>query len=438
MNYFKSFYNLFKKKTKEQIGNLDNLKNQKSMNEHTYTLSDDLSIEQLEDMYHNIVLSQEFYNDSYGCDWEITPYTQMANILGNIFSPKRHLDIGCGKGLLVQALRNLDYQSYGIDFSQALINQADKSIQDYLITVSAENWLQKAALETTDLITFTEVFEHLPISILEQNLKNLAELYNGKLFLTIPSFGLDSIFKLGIKVSDENQQWVRDMTQNIIFKNIVLEDGLPHHGHITLASYRWWTEFLLYHGYSRQRDLEKYCVEKFGDVLRTYNWNPYILDKTPKVNELSKSLETGLSLSDGWHNYESFGGRWTDGFAKLYFSTVAFEPQALKVELSTPEINYIQQFNLLVTIENLVKTNSYNFKWIPQFSSDLIDINASRSIKKTHTINLVSNFKNNVTNYTASHCWRLNLISPHFCPHEYHTSEDSRRLGIAVHSLEFI
>lgn len=406
------------------------------MNKNIYSLSDDLSLEELENIYYNVVLKQDFYDDDYGNNWEITPYKDLSKILKNIFSPKQHLDIGCGTGLLVQAMMDLGITSYGIDFSQSLISKANKKIQKNLTCLSVENFLKQTDLAANDLITFTEVFEHLPISTLEQNLKLFTNIYNGNLFITIPSYGVDSNLKLGIQVSNENLQWIRDMTDNIPFKNIVLEDGLPHYGHITLASYRWWSEFFLFHGYSRHRDLEKACVEHFYSILEKYNWHPYILSKIPSSHDLAKCLKTGFSLGEGWHHYENFAGRWTDGNAKVYICEQNFQPNNLRLNLSLPEINYIQEFNLTVTIDNLVKTNDYKFKWIKRFVAFSNDFNL-RGERLDIIVKFVEIFVENNKNEVASDCWRINIISPHFCPDNYGFSEDSRRLGVIIHSMEF-
>lgn len=408
-----------------------------SINKHTYSLSEDMSLDDLEALYYNVVLKQDFYGDDYGADWEITPYQQMAHVLTSLFSPKWHLDIGCGKGLLVQAMRSLGNKSYGIDFSEALIGKAHQSIHEFLTIATAENWLEKASIEKVDLITYTEVFEHLPVSILEQNLKYLNELYNGKLLITIPSFGLDATFKLGIQVNNQKPEWNRDMMENIPFKNIVLEDGVPHHGHITLASYRWWSEFFLFHGYCRNRDLEVLCAEKFHDIFKKYNWHPYILDKAPNAQELTKSIETGSSLGCGWHHYENFKGRWTDGLARLYFFEFNFKPNGLTLHLSAPEINYIQEYNLIITLDNLIKTDSYNFKWVQRFTSCSNDIN-NREVKASINISLIETLKQDEKNEISSNCWRMNIISPNFCPNEYGLSSDLRSLGVVINSIEFL
>jgi 2-polyprenyl-3-methyl-5-hydroxy-6-metoxy-1,4-benzoquinol methylase len=410
------------------------------LTQKTYSRSENMSLEMLEDVYYNVVLKQNFYDQDYGLNWHIEPYEKLAEVLTAIFSPKHHIDIGCGLGLLVTAMINLGVNSYGIDFSESLINQADENFKKYLTVATAEDWIQKASINKVDLLTFTEVFEHLPVSILEQILKRLHQYYLGKIFLTIPSFGFDSIFKGGIQVNPDNPLWQRDMMENVPFKNIVLEDGLPHHGHITLASYRWWTEFFLFHGWSRIRDLEEPCFDKFKETFRLYNWNPYILEKTVKLNELKTCIKTGASLGSGWYNYseqEDFEGRWSDGLARIYFFEPEFEENTIRLILSAPEINYIQDWNVLITLENLVRTKAYKFKWVTHFSSSWHELSC-RAQKISLDISFTQKNPKVMDDEVASDCWKINIISPTFCPAEYGTSPDSRRLGIVVHSLELL
>lgn len=410
------------------------------LTQKTYSRSEDMSLEMLEDIYYNVVLKQNFYDQDYGIEWHLSPYEKMAEVLTNIFSPKQHIDIGCGIGLLVKAMRNLKVQSYGIDFSEALINKADENTKKYLTVATAENWIQRASLNKVDLVTFTEVFEHLPVSILEDILKLLHQSYREKIFLTIPSFGLDSIFKVGIQVNRDNPTWQRDMIENIPFKNIVLEEEVPHHGHITLASYRWWTEFFLFHGWSRNRDLEEQAFNNFNEIFKLYHWNPYILQKTSAANELKNCIKTGASLGTGWYQYsglEGVDGRWSDGLARVYFFDSEFKQNTLKLSLSAPEINYIQECNLLITLENLVRNSAYKFKWVTHFSSSWHELSC-REQKITLDINFSKNSPKTSEDELASDCWRINIISPTFCPAEYGTSPDSRRLGIVVHSLELL
>jgi hypothetical protein len=410
------------------------------LTKRTYSRSEDMSLAMLEDVYYNVVLKQDFYNQDYGSEWHLAPYEKLAEVLVNTFAPKQHIDVGCGIGLLVKAMRDLKVQSYGIDFSEALISKAYEDTKRYLTVATAEDWIQKSSFKKIDLVTFTEVFEHLPVSILENILKLFHQFYDEQIFLTIPSFGLDSIFKSGIQVNSDNPTWQRDMMDNIPFKNIVLEDGVPHHGHITLASYRWWTEFFLFHGWSRNRDLEQKCFNNFNEVLKVYCWNPYILQKTVSLNEIVTSIKTGISLDTGWYEYydhNGFNGRWTDGLARLYFSARELKENTIRLSLSAPEINYIQESGLLITLENLVRTSAYKFKWVTHFTSSWHEL-SGRTQKTSLDIKLSQKFPETIEDEVTSDCWRINIISPTFCPAEYGTSPDSRRLGIVVHSLELL
>lgn len=405
-----------------------------------YTKSEDMSLSELENLYYDVVLKQNFYDGDYGLDWNIDPYQKLAKVLSSTFSPKQHIDIGCGLGLLVKAMRELGVKSYGIDFSEALIDKAEQSIKKNLTVATAEDWIQKASLNKVELVTFTEVFEHLPVSTLEQILNRLYQSYHKKIFLTIPSFGLDATFRLGIQVNEDNPTWRRDMMDNIPFKNIVLENGTPHHGHITLASYRWWTEFLLFHGWSRSRDLEEKCFENFYDTFKLYNWNPYILEKTLAGNELKSCIKTGISLGTGWHKYyecEDFAGRWSDGLARVYFSESEFGEKTLRLSLSAPEINYIHEWNILIILDNLVRNQDFKFRWKTHFTSSWQEINLREKIAEVN-IHLSKQDLESMNDEIASDCWRISIISPNFCPAEYGNSSDSRRLGIVVHSLELL
>ena len=439
MSYLKKIFKVWKSGTEQQESFLNRPSRPDASipkKDSVYRLSEDMSLAELEKTYYEVVLSQEFYGDDYGSDWEIAPFRDLSKILIALFSQTKHLDIGCGKGLLVQAMRELGNDSQGIDFSQALISQANQNLCQYLKSVTAEDWLAQAQLDLVELITFTEVFEHLPVPVLESNLHHIANVYSGKLFITIPSFGLDSTYKLGIQVSHANSQWCRDMTENIPFQNIVLEDGLPHFGHITLASYRWWSEFFLFNGYSRNRDLEVRSHQQFQSIFKKYNWNPYILEKTPNAQSLDQCLKSGLSLGKGWHSWEA-EGRWTDGYAQMYIHQANFKPDHLKIVLSLPEINYIQAFDLIVTLDNLTKDDRFQFRWNQCFSAYSSSTNV-RDKSVEIILNLTVTPSDMVDSQLISDCWRINLISPHFSPQDYELSEDSRRLGVFVRSIQVV
>jgi hypothetical protein len=408
------------------------------MKKHNYSLSRDLTLKDLEKLYSDVVLKQEFYGNAYADDWQPHPFEDLADILVNTFECKTHMDIGCGKGLLVEAMRKRGVKSFGIDFSEGLINQSSSSIRKYLSVESSEKWTEKEDQNQYDLITYTEVLEHIPINILCEMFNNFCNVYNGKIFLTIPSYGIDSNFKTGIIVNDQPLQWLRDMMENIPFKNIVLEDGLPHHGHITLCSYKWWTEFFLYNRFSRSRDLEAKMAGKYIDVVKAYNWNPYILEKSPGADRLDSCIRSGLSLARGWHDYEPSFGRWTNGFASIHYHEENFQTDTIEISISVPTINYMQDFDVVVTIDRLIVDAAYRFRWIKEYTSTALINITMRGIPINLAIELKKLDNNLTVEDNETDCWRLNIISPTFCPKSYGLSDDSRQLGVAVHKVSVV
>ncbi len=331
-----------------------------------------------EHLYYDKILKHDFYGDSYGTDWSAEPYEEMAELLAKVIRPAKHIDLGCGKGFLVQAMRRRGIDSFGIDFSPALIKQAPLGIQPYLTVATAENWIETGAFEKADLITYMEVFEHLPLQVCESILQTLQHNFAGRLFVTTPSYGIDARWKLGIATNAGTPTWQEDMAANIPFRQIVLHNGLPHHGHISLCSYRWWTEFFLSNGWVRSRDLEQDAAAGFELPLKKYRWNPYILELLSS-EQSNVQMASSNQLGNGWHeregNSQEVAGRWTNGRAEVYIASD--EPwQTIDILLTAPNINIIQDYTLALTIERQTKTSDYKLAWEPVCSARPIAIEA--------------------------------------------------------------
>ena len=401
------------------------------MPEKEYRLSEDYSIADIENIYHETVLNQDFYGDNYGADWSLQPYEEMAQLIKTILSPKRHLDIGCGEGLLVQAMRTKGMDSWGIDFSKAFIARAKSEIRPYLTVASAENWIERSSLAAVDCITYMEVFEHLPISILKNLLKEIHTRMAGRVFLTIPSYGVDDVFGRGIIVNNGTPQWKFDMVLNRPFCNIVLENDLPHLGHITLASYRWWTEFFLTQGYVRDYDLERQCSKLFRDILERHRWNPYILISSE--NCPLNLVEKNGGLFHGWYEFESIGegGRWTNGYAQsIWFGEI---PLSIHLRYTLPAINVIRDLPVLVGLERLVEHPEMKFSWQSVTNPTLLN-NNEREIPISDVIRLNLSVTH-CDQYTGHNVWRISLLSPSWRPVDYSLSADDRKLSIFVNKV---
>ena len=400
-------------------------------------MSPSSTVAELERLYHEVVLQQDFYGKTYGFDWQPQPYEEMARLLAGVLAPRRHVDVGCGKGFLVSAMRRLGIESFGVDYSEALIAQSPADVRPYLRVASTEESIMDSTLARCDLITYMEVFEHLPISICEEVLKTLRIVFSGKLVITTPSFGLDERWAFGISTNDQTPTWRRDMAANRPFTQIVLKDGLPHHGHISLCSYRWWTEFFLFHGWNRARDLEGRAAQDFRPTIIRHNWNPYILEPLPPA-DLELAPLTDVRLGPGWHGPESFRegheGRWTNGMGQVYLDFGASRIKAVAIELSAPDVNVIRDFNLTIIVEQQILQSDYQLLWIADAVSSPVRIE-HRATPLCLEIPLLALEKAKVAEGSSFGGLRLSLLSPTFCPHDYKLSVDQRTLGLFIHKI---
>lgn len=400
----------------------------------TYSLSESYTPEQLEELYRNVVLKQDFYGGAYGTDTSLEPNMALAKALSAALVPKQHVDVGCGRGYFVAAMRKMGVDSRGLDFSEALIHQAPPAVRPYLVASSAENWMETTPMRDLDLLSFMEVFEHLPYATLSRLLQKLRSCFRGKLFLTVPSYGVDERFQAGLVTNEGTPQWQTDMAANRPFQNIVLADGVPHHGHISLASYRWWTEFFLLHGWVRHRDLEQRLVNAASAILIEHHWNPYVLEQ---LELLAKVVDVATTnrLGTGWHNRETFGnlaGRWTNGNAQLFLTSGAEAPPGIELELTAPHVNIIRDWYVIVNMERLAYATPWRFQWLPLAVSAPLPL-TDRAKTVRVTVEPVPLQRPPSPDLHLTDVVRLTILSPSFSPRDYRLSEDVRQLGVIVH-----
>jgi len=107
----------------------------------------------------------ETYYHSYGgvdepYEWESPHwrafFQMVAERIRAVTNPSSVLDVGCAKGLLVQAFCEQDVDAYGIDVSEHAIKTAHPDVASRLSVGSAEE-----IAGSWDLVTCIEVLEHL-------------------------------------------------------------------------------------------------------------------------------------------------------------------------------------------------------------------------------------------------------------------------------------
>jgi SAM-dependent methyltransferase len=143
------------------------------------------------------VIDASFYDADYfngitsnyhgGYTWEILGElfrAQADMLIASFPEAKTYLDVGCAKGLLVEALRERGLEAYGIDHSAYAIGEADACVRPYLSCVPLET-LGKAC-PFVDIVVASEVLEHLEPWQLKACLPILAKHANIGLFATVP------------------------------------------------------------------------------------------------------------------------------------------------------------------------------------------------------------------------------------------------------------
>ncbi len=99
----------------------------------------------------------------------------------------RTLDIGCGTGEVVAALRKQGHEAYGVDFGKRAISSAKKHFGDFYFCQPFDDFFKKVPVCELDIISIFEVIEHLekPQNLVESAkclLKN-----GGRIVLSTPS-----------------------------------------------------------------------------------------------------------------------------------------------------------------------------------------------------------------------------------------------------------
>ena len=110
-------------------------------------------------------------------------FGSIAKSIKQEINPSTVLDAGCAKGFLVEALRSLDIQTWGIDISEFAIDNVHESIQPYCFVQSLTTDLE----QDYSLITCIEVLEHMPEQDAKVAIQNMCSHSQDILFSSSPN-----------------------------------------------------------------------------------------------------------------------------------------------------------------------------------------------------------------------------------------------------------
>jgi SAM-dependent methyltransferase len=209
-----------------------------------------------------------------------------AWLLWKNFDLRTSLDVGCALGFVVEALRELGVDARGSDISADAISLANPSVRGFL---SQGDLSQGLPFEDGcfDLVSAFEILEHLPPERVPQALRELARVSRGYVLVTIPSFGPNPNGYTGW--FNGKVRWSRldhyvslgpEYDGPVPFYDLMKDaDGSPIEGHLTIASFRWWTRQFEHAGFLHCPEIEAAIYPDLGRFGLLGFWDLYVFRK---------------------------------------------------------------------------------------------------------------------------------------------------------------
>ncbi|MGB3908478.1 MAG: class I SAM-dependent methyltransferase [Methanomethylovorans sp.] len=385
-------------------------------------ISEIFTLDDIEKTYEKSILKQEFYNVDYANEWveNSEPFKKMANYIKTTFAPKKVLDVGCGIGKLVDELRKLDIDAYGLEFSKEFINISP--CKDYIYEGNVFDLNEIFEENSFDVVICMEVLEHIPPTKLNSAIQNLKRITIKNLVLTIPSYGPDRYGYYGLPLNEKC--WLKDAKENVPFKNLVVDqNNIPDLGHISLATYKWWSLKFLKNGLIRNPGYELKGYEHH-DFLK-FRWNAYVLSKL--ANERIEISADNFYCENLYH-VEDWGDkignvRWTrEKFELAVTVTKETEHLFLKMYSGPKEIVY----------ERSIEIKVYKLHENKELKLFLEECQTRSLVIEPDTwYDIPFDIKGNPFDIFILKC----EVSESFIPNYLFNSGDCRKLGIAIRSF---
>lgn len=215
------------------------------------------------------------------------------------------LDVGCATGYLVEVLRERGLEAEGCDLSQFAVDHAAPGAAGHLRVASLLDRLpwEDGAFE---LVTALEILEHLPPDLVRPALAELSRVCGGHLFATIPSFGPNRSGPDGHfegKVLPARVEHYRGLDPGyggpVPEADLALDtDGRPVEGHLTIASFEWWTDRFAEAGFARCTDVEQRLYADIEPAGLAPFWNLYVFRLADADPQAVDPREPGRTLAE--------------------------------------------------------------------------------------------------------------------------------------------
>jgi SAM-dependent methyltransferase len=206
-----------------------------------------------------------------------------AYLAWRTFPAGTSLDVGCATGFVVEALRELGIDAQGVDISRYAVEHAAAGARGHIRQGDLRRGLPFPDGHF-DLVTALETLEHLPPTHVPAVVAEIARVASRWVLCTIPSFGPNRNGPGGwyqVKVADDRVAYYESLGPNfegpIPFGDLYRDvEGQPIEGHLTVASFSWWTARFAEAGLVRCDATERRLHPELARLGLTKYWNLYV------------------------------------------------------------------------------------------------------------------------------------------------------------------
>ena len=240
---------------------------------------------------------------------DTTHANEGAYLVWRFLPVTRPLDVGCAFGFVVEAERELGLDAQGVDVSQYALDYAALGARGH---VRYGNLLHRLPFGdgAFDCITAFETFEHLPPESVPAALAEVRRVTSRYVLATIPSFGPNINGPGGwfeVKIKPDRLDYYRSLGEGfdgpVPYNDLNRdEQGRPIEGHLTIASFAWWTRQFEAAGLTRCAAVERLIHPELARFGLTKYWNLYVL-RVAGVDEPAGDLRSPSEIADVEHRF---------------------------------------------------------------------------------------------------------------------------------------
>lgn len=197
---------------------------------------------------------------------------------------RRFLDVGCARGFVVEVLRELHVEAEGCDVSAYAVAHPAAGARGHLRVADPARGLPWDD-GCFDVVTILETLEHLRPEQVPGVLRELRRVCSGCVYATIPSIGRnndagpDGHFEGKVRPErlGHYDQLGPGFDGPVPFEDLARDaQGEPVEGHLTIASFGWWTRMFADAGFERRPDVERRIYTDIEPAGLAPFWNLYV------------------------------------------------------------------------------------------------------------------------------------------------------------------